>query len=149
MTLLQKKISISSLFLIVCGALIWSLYNLNSKPSISYSTETVQEAMKRDIVLIDIRRIDEWVDYGTIKGSHLITFFDGKGNYNVEKWLNRLTEIVSNKNQEFILVCAHANRTKVVARFLKADGYTNVHDLEGGINYGWIDKGLKTIPYGQ
>jgi rhodanese-related sulfurtransferase len=24
-------------------------------------------------------------------------------------------------------------------------GYKNVYDLKGGINYGWIDKGLKTI----
>ena len=29
----------------------------------------------------------------------------------------------------------------------KQVGYTNVYELEGGINYRWIDKGKKTVEY--
>lgn len=110
------------------------------------STQDVEEAMKKGIPLIDIRRVEEFKKYGVIKGSYKLTFFDSKGRYNIEKWMGEFTKIVKNKEQPFVLVCAHANRTKVVGKFLseKAE-YKNVQELEGGINYGWIDKGRKTI----
>jgi len=110
------------------------------------TTTQVQEAIKKGTVLIDIRRVDEYKQYGIIKGSHKLTFFDGNGQYNLDKWMNDFTKIVKNKEQPFILVCAHANRTKVIGKFLSDQAkYKNVQELEGGINYGWLDKGNKTI----
>lgn len=139
----MKKIIISSV--IVASISIAIIFYLKQSYPFEYSTKQVQDAMVRDIPLIDIRRLDEWKKYGTIEGSHKITFFDGKGKYNLNKWMYDFTKIVTNKNQEFILVCAHANRTKVVINFLQQAGYINAHDLKGGINYGWIDKGFTTI----
>jgi len=110
------------------------------------STEDVQIEIKKGTVLIDIRRVDEWNKYGTIEGSHKLTFFDGQGKYDINKWMEQFIKIVKTKDQKFILVCAHANRTKTVGGFLsKQLSYKNVYELDGGINYGWIDKGLKTI----
>ena len=101
---------------------------------------------KDNIVVIDIRRDDEFKQYGIIKDSKTITFFDGRGKYDVPTWLNEFVKVVKTKDQPFILYCAHANRSKVVGNFLdKQLGYKNVYDLKGGINYGWIDKGLKTV----
>ena len=109
------------------------------------TTKQVQEALKNGVTVIDIRRVDEYKEYGIIKGSHKLTFFDGKGAYDVQKWMNSFTKIVTTQEQPFILVCAHANRTKVVGKFLNEQAkYKNVQELEGGINYG-IDKGLKTV----
>ncbi|MEA3554396.1 MAG: rhodanese-like domain-containing protein [Campylobacterota bacterium] len=108
------------------------------------STKQVQDAIKNGVAIIDIRREDEWKHYGIIKGSHKITFFDEKGGYNGIKWLKEFSKIVKTKDQPFILVCAHANRTKVVGKMLQLR-YTKVYDLEGGIKYGWLDKGLKTV----
>ncbi|MGB3750361.1 MAG: rhodanese-like domain-containing protein, partial [Arcobacteraceae bacterium] len=97
-------------------------------------------------VLIDIRREDEWNHYGIIEGSHKLTFFDETGDYDFNAWMAEFIKIVKDKNQKFILVCAHANRTKTVGNFLATElRYTNVNELDGGINYGWIDKGLKTV----
>jgi len=110
------------------------------------TTKQVQEAIKKGVVVIDIRRDDEWKQYGIIEGSHKLTFFDGRNAYNIEKWMGQFTKIVKDQKQPFILVCAHANRTKVVGKFLSEQAkYTNVQELDGGINYGWLDKGLKTI----
>ncbi|PIF03967.1 MAG: sulfurtransferase [Arcobacter sp.] len=110
------------------------------------STQDVQEEIKKGTVLIDIRREDEWNRYGIIKGSHKLTFFDGFGNYDIDKWMEQFTKIVKSKDQKFILVCAHANRTKTVGGFLSQQlHYTNVYELDGGINYGWLDKGLETV----
>ncbi len=109
------------------------------------STAQVQAKMAKGVVIVDIRRQDEYNQYGVIPGTHKLTFFDGKGGYNAQKWLKDLSSIVKTKDTPFILVCAHANRSKVVGKFLntKTD-YKNIFELAGGINYGWIDKGLST-----
>jgi len=112
----------------------------------SLSANAVQQEIQEGTVVIDIRREDEWKYYGIIEGSHKLTFFDEKGEYDINKWMEQFIKIVKDKNQKFILVCAHANRTKTVGQFLASElSYKNVYELHGGINYGWIDKGLKTV----
>jgi rhodanese-related sulfurtransferase len=109
------------------------------------STSAVQEAIKEGVPIIDVRRPEEWRQYGVIPNSHLLTFFDSKGNYDAKKWLNDLSKIVKNQDDKFILVCAHANRTKTIGKFLNAKtDYKNVTELAGGIKHGWINKGLAT-----
>ncbi|MBE8190560.1 MAG: rhodanese-like domain-containing protein [Candidatus Thioglobus sp.] len=120
--------------------------SLNSVATFStISTEKVQQAKQDGVPIIDIRRIDEFQKYGIIPGSHKLTFYDKNGNYNTQKWLSKFSEIVKDKNQPFVLVCAHANRTKTVGRFLSDKlGYKNVQELSGGILDGWIGKNLAT-----
>ena len=68
------------------------------------------------------------------------------GQFDLEQFLELFTKVVTHKEQPFILVCAHAQRTKIVAEIMGSKlGYTNVYELDGGINWGWIDKGLGTI----
>lgn len=106
------------------------------------------EMQNKDVVVIDIRTLGEWKEYGIIQNAKPITFFDEKGKYDTTKWLNEFSKYVKDKNQTFVIYCAHANRTKMLGNFLnKQLGYENVYELEGGINYGWIDKGMKTIEY--
>jgi len=126
--------------------LILLLGNIMLADFTTLSTSAVQEEIKKGTVLIDIRREDEWNHYGIIEGSHKITFFDNYGKYDINKWMEQFVKIVKTKKQKFILVCAHANRTKIVGNFLKNElKYENVFELDGGINYGWIDKGLSTV----
>ena len=108
----------------------------------------LSEMQKKGLVVIDIRRIDEWKKFGIIENSKTITFFDEKGNYDITKWLSEFSKSVKDKNQTFVIYCAHANRTKMVGDFLnKQLGYKEIYELEGGINNGWINKGLKTVDY--
>ncbi|MDD2698383.1 MAG: rhodanese-like domain-containing protein [Arcobacteraceae bacterium] len=112
----------------------------------SISTEKLEASIQNGVTVIDIRREDEFKQFGIIKGSYKLTFFDANGNYNVEQWMNKFTKIVKDKNQPFILVCARANRTKVVGQMLsKQLQYKNVLELEGGITNGWIFKGKPTV----
>ena len=86
--------------------------------------------------------------YGTIENSHKLTFFDAFGSYDIEKWMGEFTKIVRSKEQPFILVCAHANRTKSVGEMLGIQfGYKYVWELDGGINYGWLDLGMETVKH--
>lgn len=111
----------------------------------SLSTDDFLEKMEESVI-IDVRRQDEWDMYGVIEGSHKITFFDEWGQHNIPAFMEEFSKVVTDKEQAFILVCAHANRTKTIGEFLGAKmGYKNVYELEGGINYGWIDKGYGTV----
>lgn len=95
--------------------------------------------------VIDIRREDEWEYTGVIEGSHKITFFDMMGEYDVDAFLAAFTKVVKGKDEPFILVCAHANRTKSVGQLLGSRlKYTNVYELEGGIAE-WISEGHATV----
>lgn len=105
------------------------------------------EMKAKGIEIIDIRRVDEWKKTGVIDGAKMLTFFDAKGNYDIPKWMSEFSQIIKDKDSTFVIYCAHANRTKMVGNFLNKElGYKNVYELNGGINYGWIDKGMKTIP---
>ena len=94
----------------------------------------IQQKRKDNIVLIDVRRPSEWEMTGVIEDSHLLTFFDEFGNYDINSWMRAFQKLVTTKDQEFILICAHANRTRTIGEYLiQNQGYLNVGHLEGGI----------------
>lgn len=106
----------------------------------------VEDMIKKSVVLIDVRREDEWNYTGIIPSSNLLTFFDGYGNYDIDKWMGEFTKLVKSKNQAFVLICAHANRTKTIGNFLIEQGYVNATELEGGMAK-WLRERKKTIRY--
>jgi len=96
--------------------------------------------------LIDIRRPDEWAYSGVIEGSHLLTFFDIRGKYNVEDWLEGLKKIVP-EGEPFVLICEVGGRTGSVSNLLdKRLGITSVHHLKQGIRQ-WIAEGRPVENY--
>ena len=119
---------------------------LNFGPFKSLSTKEFQQKKAQGFTVIDIRRTDEWEADGIIEGSHTITFFDEAGQYDLDAFLEAFSKVVTDKEQPFILVCAHASRTKQACHIMGEQlGYENVYELDGGINWGWIDKGLETV----
>lgn len=97
---------------------------------------------------MDIRHQDEWQQTGTIKGSHLLTFFDAKGRYNVAAWLKQLQEIAP-AGEPVILMCAQGVRSANVAKLLdRKSGYSQVHNVTWGIAE-WIGKNEPVVPYQQ
>ena len=112
----------------------------------SLSTDDFLEKLEEGYAIIDVRRQDEWDYTGVIEGSVKITFFDASGQYDAKAFLDAFTKVVTDKDQPFILVCAHANRTKSIGEFLGLKmGYKHVFELDGGINDGWIDLGYGTV----
>jgi len=100
--------------------------------------------MNGDVLLIDIRRADEWRDTGVIKESNLITFFDKQGNHNTEEWMSKFKKIV-NKNDPVIIICRSGKRSGIVSKFLDEQAnYTNVYNASGGM-LSWVNSKNKTI----
>ena len=101
---------------------------------------------EKGAAIVDIRTPGEWRETGVIPGTTKIMFFNERGNYDVEKFMGELKKVVKDQNQPIVLVCRTASRTKMVGRFLANDmGYTNTKELAGGIMFGWLNEGKKTV----
>jgi rhodanese-related sulfurtransferase len=106
----------------------------------------VEKMIEDNIIMIDVRREDEWKRTGIVKNSHLITFFDEFGEYDIESWMAEFEKLVTSKDQTFVLICAHANRTRNIGNFLIEQGYKNTAHLYGGMAL-WTQELRETIPY--
>jgi rhodanese-related sulfurtransferase len=82
--------------------------------------------------IIDIRTKGEWVETGIVKGAYTLTFFDERGNYDVDIFLNALDQIVK-KNEQFALICRTGSRTGMIANFLGEKLHYRVVNLKGGL----------------
>lgn len=106
--------------------------------------QELKALLEEGVPIIDIRRPEEWKQTGVVKGSHLNTFFDKRGRYDVDAWLARLAP-VAGKDDPFILICRTGNRTGTVSRFLDRKlGYKKVYNVQRGIT-DWIRKGNPVV----
>ncbi len=113
-----------------------------------FKTINADELLKlqaKGVPVIDIRTPGEWKQTGIIKGAHKMMFFTPQGNADVAEWFFNLGHLVKDKNEPFIIYCAHANRTKALGEGLDKMGYKHIYELEGGIENGWIKKGKPTV----
>lgn len=94
----------------------------------------LQTLLAQGVPIIDIRRAEEWQETGVIEHSHLLTFFDKQGRYNLPEWLAALEKIAPGKDQPFILICRTGNRTGQVSQALSEQlGYKKVYNVTRGI----------------
>jgi rhodanese-related sulfurtransferase len=82
-----------------------------------------------DVMILDVREQDEW-DAGRIPGAVFMPMGEVQ---------NRLSEIPTDKT--VIVQCRSGNRSSQVTDFLVKQGFTNVHNMSGGIN-AWQSAGL-------
>lgn len=94
------------------------------------------------VPVIDVRRLDEWKSTGVIDGSHLLTFFDEKGNYDSGKWLGELSELI-NTEEPFVLICQSGARSFSVSDWL-GKNFDTVYNVQKGIGH-WITEGNETV----
>jgi rhodanese-related sulfurtransferase len=112
--------------------------------SIDITVTQFKVLKEHNIVYIDVRHPSEWASStGIIENSYKITKPS-----DINTWLQNGSDflnIVTDKEQSFILICAAGSRATTTANQLKDKGYNKVHYLIGGIN-GWIDAGEPTVP---
>lgn len=105
----------------------------------------LKRLIEAGVPIIDVRRPEEWRQTGVVQGSHLMTFFDSKGNYDLAAWMDKLSKITG-PDDPFILICRTGNRTGTISRFLdKKLAYHKVHNVTKGIT-DWISEGNTTVP---
>jgi len=104
---------------------------------IHIDNKKTSELLAEGVPLIDVRMKSEWQQTGIVEGSHLLTFFDEKGNYDIKKWIADL-EKIAGKDEPFMLICAVGGRTRNIGQFLDQKlGFSKVHNVDKGIVH-WI-----------
>lgn len=102
---------------------------LNLGPTVDVQT-VAQIKDRDDVFVIDVREQHEY-DAGHIPGITLIP---------MGTIPDRLAEIPTDK--EVIVTCRSGNRSGQVTQFLRDQGFTNVHNMDGGI-LAWEAAGLE------
>lgn len=104
-----------------------------------------QKLLDSKIKIIDIRTPSEWKTTGLVKGSIPIMFFNERGNYDLNAFLDELNKKIK-KGERFALICDTGNRTKLLGNHLGRQLGYNVIDLQGGIQYALMRK-IPIEPY--
>jgi rhodanese-related sulfurtransferase len=114
-------------------------YPVNMSPP-----EIATLAKDKKILLIDIRRPDEWQETGVAENAHKLDMTD-------EMFLAKLSKITEgNRTKPIALICRTASRTRVVQSALSQMGYSSIINVEGGMegnenDKGWIKHGLPIV----
>ncbi|MEI6745524.1 MAG: rhodanese-like domain-containing protein [Methylococcaceae bacterium] len=116
--------------------LLASLFGISSVladvPAVS-PQQAAQMQSEQNAVIIDVRENDEW-NAGHIDNAIHIPLNDIQ---------NRLRELAKYQNQPVITQCRSGARSAKAADILAKSGFTNVHNMDGGLN-AWQKADLKT-----
>ena len=116
---------------------LWFLFvNVSFADVIDVDNTQLKKLIKEDVSIVDIRTINEWNHTGVIPNSLLITFFDEKGNYDLDQWHEKLLEN-SSYNKDLIIICRSGRRSKIAAEIISKKFRINVYNAKNGIR-SWI-----------
>jgi rhodanese-related sulfurtransferase len=108
--------------------------------------EALLQAQKDGVVIIDIRREDEWHETGIIEGAETVTAFEASGRVNPD-FLDSFRSFVPSPDTPVMLYCRTGNRTTGLGNALIEQlGFTDVTHLSDGIT-GWVANGQTTVTY--
>ena len=129
----------------ICLGCICFLLTINTTFAeiVNVNNEQIKELSKNNIPIVDIRRSSEWDQTGVVPNSILLTFFDKKGNYNLDEWYNQL-RLKINEGEPIILICRTGRRTKIIAEMMDKKFNNVIYNAKDGIT-SWIDEKLKTV----
>ncbi len=97
--------------------------------SLSVSQISVTEAHRRAtagvLILIDVRKQEEWNEIGRPQGSYGVTLQD-------EDFVQKVMAILGDKTQRIAVSCLAGSRSSQAAKKLTDANFSNVFDVEGG-----------------
>jgi rhodanese-related sulfurtransferase len=122
--------------LLYSGTLLAELVNIDNNE--------LQKLLNEKTVFIDVRRAEEWAETGVIESSQLLTFFDGNGNFNEQKWQIDMSDLLDSSSP-VILICRNGSRSKVIGNWMvNTLGYQTVYNVKEGI-LSWKRSSGKTV----
>jgi rhodanese-related sulfurtransferase len=101
------------------------------------------------LTLIDIRTPPEWRQTGVAKGAKRLDMLHPGGAPGFVADL--LKQVNGDRNAPIGLICRTGNRTSQVARYLEAQGFTQIYNIKEGMvgsaaGPGWMKRGLPVEP---
>ncbi|MFO8147286.1 MAG: rhodanese-like domain-containing protein [Bacteroidota bacterium] len=111
-----------------------SKYNTHSMPYISVE-ELKMLQQDTNLVLLDAREPEEF-EVSHIKGA----VFSGYSNFSAEM----ISKSIKDKSAPIVVYCSLGIRSEKISEKLKAEGYSNIRNLYGGI-FEWKNKGFEVF----
>ena len=106
----------------------------------------LKAAQRKGVVVIDIRRAEEWTETGIIEGAYTITAFTQSGQLHPE-FQRKFIAIVPKPDTPVMLYCRTGNRTGIIGNALVSQlGYSDVTHLSDGI-VGWAAGGAPVVAF--
>ena len=98
------------------------------------SPDDLCEALEKSkgYLLLDVRSSGEACDTSQYTGLN-IGHLKGSVNINVRELGNRLSEIISYKDQPVFVYCSHSQRSRRASKMLADSGFTKVYNINGGL----------------
>ncbi len=109
--------------------------------------EAHSAAVAGDIILIDIRRPDEWIKTGSGEGATRIDM-------RRDDFVDQLTQLTNGDfSTPVALICARGVRSSRLSNRLKDAGFTKIIDVPEGMlgssaGPGWLERGLPVVKDG-
>ena len=104
------------------------------------------QAQKDGVVIVDIRRRDEWLQTGVIAGAETITAFEANGNVHPDFQQQFMTLVPTAETPVLLYCLMGARTTNLGMALIEQLGFLNVTHLSRGI-MGWTADGYETIAY--
>jgi len=107
----------------------------------------LEKMLKEGVILVDIRRQEEWQQTGIVEGANTITFFTKTGRIN-PNFMAEFTALAK-PEQPIALICRTGNRTRAASKAIAQQlGYKKVYNVTRGIT-GWIAEKRPVVTYTQ
>ena len=143
--LLQRYIA--TIVMAIAGLLapvVWASETQSMGYNLSSAELMTQQS--NGVVIVDIRRNEEWKDTGIINGAETITAFTKAGSLHPD-FQAKFASLVSNPDTPFVLYCRSGRRTGILRDALETSmGFTKAMHLSGGI-VGWKKDGKNLVNY--
>jgi rhodanese-related sulfurtransferase len=116
------------------------------KDRVLSSEQAFEKLNSGSLILLDIRRPDEWQKTGVAKGAITLTMDN-------PLFLSILENVTGNdKNKSVGIICAAGGRSARVCQALQSQGYNFIFDVSEGMNGGafgdgWLSKNLPVVQY--
>lgn len=128
--------------LVILLLLLGSLFGAQKIYKGDISNDELQKMLHNGVAIVDIRTPPEWRHLGIVPGSKMITFFDERGNYNINDFISKLNANGIKKGDDIIIICRSGNRSVHASNMITSRGFESVYNVKRGIK-GWIRNGKK------
>jgi len=147
----MKKLRRSSSATTVVVSIVFGLMSLwtasVSRAEVAQAdAQQLKALIERGVPVVDIRTPGEWRSTGVIEGSHLLTFFDRRNQFDLDAWMAKFSKIAG-PDDPVVLICAAGVRTTAVTKVLDARlNYSSVINVTRGID-DWRRRGEPVVPW--
>ena len=104
-------------------------------------------AQAGDLVIVDVRTIEEWTQTGVPEGAREVALLPEWGVANPTFVDDVLAAVGNDKSTPIALICARGNRSTYAQGLLERSGFSTVYSISEGMigsehGPGWLNRGL-------